>query len=373
MELQESNFPPVNLQAISRSTTHEVEATPAGRADLAFSLRLPIGWVCDPQSLVPPGDGTAWSPLAAFGNKASPGLAMVTVLWRRLNVEVPLDEWVIGQMAGLGVNLISCRLWEDARGTVVDIGGTFVGKITGPAKSQGAGAESHPAAQLAAAIPSELDAAVRAMARCDGQDALMVWGICPRESYAASADELAIAGATFNLKRAPSATGPEPLQRAAGDAPGFELLYPASWMHRPMPDTAREPGKSGLDLILAPAGSLDAFVHIKAIDARIVTDINIEKLIQDATEEMAEAGVVLTEAWQRNADTNITSTPDIEIALTAGGAVQQAAYEIHFGVVQRPPLVVCVTAIIIALKTDALACMRGRRAYKIALATVRPC
>ena len=141
---------------------------------------------------------------------------------------------------------------------------------------------------------------------------------------------------------------------------------------QPIPDNLKIPGKSGLNLILAPDGSLNAYVRVKAIDVRIVPDLSMQKLVKDATEELAEGSVTLHNAWQQNPDPVIGQTPDLELALIAQGSVQSAAYEIHFGVVQRPPLIFCVTAIVIAMQTDAIASLRGRRVYKLALATARP-
>ena len=362
MDLQAAHFPPVTLDAAALMATHRaMDASPPGREDLAFTLKLPQGWACDPTSLVSPGDGSKWTPLAVFGNRESNQVAMVAVLWRKLEVEVPLDQWIAFQTARLNVDIISFRTWNDARGMVIDVGGTFVGHITAPGQPVGK-SDAGP----------QLSAAVRAMARCDAQDVFTVWGICARDSYPDVAQDLAIAAASFELKRAPSRQTMEAMQCVGAAAPAFEVFCPASWTHQPIPDNLPLPGKSGLNLILAPSGALDGFVRVKAIDVRVVSDLTMDRLVQDATEELAEGNITLSANWLPASDPAIVSTPDLEAALIAGGLVQQAPYEIHFGVVQRPPLIFCVTAIVAAPNTDAIACMRGRRAYTIALATSRP-
>jgi hypothetical protein len=362
MELREEDFQPATLDAAALAATHgRLEASPPGREDLAFSLMLPKNWEIDPATLVPHGNGSQWTPLAAFGSREFRAPVLVAVLWRKVEVEVSLEDWMAFEMAVLKVNVLSFRIGEDERGKVVDIGGTCIGVITAPGQAVDPGDAK-----------SQMKGAVRVMARTDGQDAFLVWGMSEREAYPAVAEALAVAGATFRLKRGASATGMEAMQRVSGTAPGFELLAPASWTLQPIPDNVRSAGKSGLNLILAPSGSLDGFVRVKAIDTRVVTGLSMDKLVQDATEEMAEGSVTMTTNWQQDSDPGLPLTPDLEIGLVAGGGMQQAAYEIAFGVVQRPPLVFCVTAILVSAKTDALANLRGRRVYKLALATARP-
>jgi hypothetical protein len=361
MELREEHFRPAPLEAPALEATHRThEVSPPGRADLAFRLQLPNAWVCDPASVVAPGDGKAWTPLAVFAEKDSSRPALVTVLWRTLDVEVPLDDWIGMQMGLLKVDIISARLAQGNHSMVVDIGGTFVGLISPPGQPPNPGTDQ------------QVKAAVRAMARCDGQDIFMVWGMCAREVYLDLADDLAIAGASFQIARPPSGTGMEPIQQLTGSEPAFAVAAPASWTHQPIPEEMRKPGKSGLNLILAPSGSLDGFIRVKAIDTRVITGLNGPQLVQDATEECAEGSVQLTGNWQQLDDPVIQNTPDLEVALVTSGLVQNAPYDVHFAIVQRPPLLFCVTAVVVALATDPIASLRGRRAYKIALSSVRP-
>ncbi len=368
MDQQTFDFPlvdTINKQAVE--LTHQrMQIVPAGRPDLAFEITLPKSWANDPSATAPAGDGADWTVLAAMAEKPAPNppsaepatiaFTLVTVMWRKLKFEVPLNEWAAMQIAALQVQMHSMKMWGDGRGPVIDVGGSAHGTLQ----------------RLEGGEPrSGIPVVLRAMLRCDAQDAFMVWGMSTPQDYPKVAGDLLIAGAYFALTRPVSPTGPEPLQRAAIVEPAVELLHPASWAFRPVNLPAPVPGKGGLDLLLIEDDALRGYVRVKAIDQRITQAKSMDALKQDATEEMASASVQLDKPWADDPDPILHNIPNLTAAFITTGTLAGNPSELHFGVVNRPPLLLCVTALAVPATVNAIACMRTRRAYGLALQTAR--
>jgi hypothetical protein len=377
VKINKKDFPAVEtVDPNQLSTTHRVvELAPSGREDLAFRLMLPVGWADDPSAMNPPGDGADWIPLAVFaptpGTDGAPKLsasidvavqdwALVSVLWRRLEFEVPLEVWAMLQLRSLNVDINFARLWNDGVGLVMDVGGVCAGVVQPPA-----GTKSGTSAQKGTAVP----AVWRAMIRANGPNVFMVWGYATPGGYAGSGRDLLVAGASFRIEQA-TQSGFEAMHRAAAVNPNFSPAYPASWIHRAAPEDVKMPaGKSGFDLLLIADETLKGYLHIKAIDVRAMQVESMDRLAKDAAEELADGGITLLEPWSPLVNSTILSTPDLEKAFVGKGIVQNFVYELYFGVVRRPPMLFCVTATVAPFEADVMMNLRGQKAYAIALAS----
>ena len=360
--MTDADFPSLGETPIDTSDTCHIEINSAARPELTFQLSLPNGWAHDPDSTGSIGEGSVWTPLAVFGEKpedagevAPRDWAVVTVLWRKLEFEVPMDEWTAVELGQMQVTIDTMRLWDDGRGPVIDAGGTTVGTIDDPAGGE----------------PTQIPAVVRAIVRSDGDNAFMVWCMATTGAYARASEAFRLAGATFELQQSTGADI-ETLLCATADAPAFGVAYPESWQFQPVQTPAEVTGKSAVDLLLIDQGLLKGYLRVTAIDLELVEPGPLDALLSDAMEEMEQAGVTPQANWSELADPVILSIPDLKAAYSTTGLLQDAAYELHFGIVLRGSLLFCVTALVLPIQAEALMCLRGHRAYAIALKTAEP-
>jgi hypothetical protein len=362
MTLTEADFPSI-AAASPAGIPFDIE--PPGRPELAFRLHLPSNWASEPSVTQSPGDGSAWTTLGAFAEK--PGAesptpppqqwAAIMVLWRRLEFEVPLDEWVAVELGGMQVDIAMARILHDARGLVVDAGGTCMGALSSPNPEE---------------PPVNLQLVVRAIVRADGRNVFAVWCTTTPEAYPAVRDHVASAGASFVLLH-PAGGSSEALACAQAADPAFDLVYPSSWLHQPVETPPTVSGKkSALGLVLAEEQLLKAYIRVKAVDLRQFQPESVEALLQDATGEMAQAGVAPQGPWVQLQDPMLLSIAGLHEAYTAPGLLQDVPYELHFGIAVRPPLLFCVTALVLPLQADARMSMRGHRAYAMVLESAVP-
>jgi hypothetical protein len=366
----EFDFPTIEtIRPSDVAATHrQARIVPRNRPELSFSLLIPNDWQDDdPAAAGPAGVGHEWTALAVFGIKpsskqCSPDLAswkLISVMWKRLNVEVRLDEWSALQMAAMQIEIKSIRLWYDSTGAgVIDFGGTGLGTIAPPKQAGGASTRA--------------PAVLRTMLRIDGSNVLAVWCMADTASYALVARDFLVAGASFRLEH-PSQKPAEPMRRATtADKPAFEVNCPASWAHQPQPVPLEIKGKSALNLLLVQDDLLKALVRVKAIDMGVARVVSTESLQSDVAAELAEGAVSLQQAWTPLADPIIASVPNFVEAYVAGAVLQGQPYEAHFAVVRRDPIVFCVTMLVVPMQFDAISCMRGHRAYELALRSAAP-
>jgi hypothetical protein len=354
------DFPPLET-AQPGVNCRRMEIVPSGRPDLSFRLTLPAGWANDPDPVSAPGDGSAWPALAVFAEKPGaeysgatlPQWAIVSVLWRKVDFEVPIGEWTALELSAMQLEIQTLRLWNDAHGPAIDAGGTTVGVID----------------QLAAE-PARVPVILRAIIRTNGSRAFAVWCMATHEAYPAARENFALAGSSFEFLQ-PVQAGIEPIELASAANPAFEVAHPASWMQRAVPTPAGVLGKSALDLLLIHEQNLLGLVRVKAVDLRLVQPSSIDSLMNDALEEMAEVGIAPRAPWTPNSDPLILSTPDLQAAVVSEGVVQDSRYELHFGVVHRQPLLFCVSALVAPIQADAGLYLRGHRAYAMALESLR--
>jgi hypothetical protein len=359
MTFSDADFP---VPDSAMNAGNRFEIVPPGRPELAFGLHLPAAWANDPSAVDTSADGTNWTSLAAFAEKPSGespltrGWAVVSVLWRRLEFEVPLDEWAAVQLGGMQVDIAMMRSFNEANGLVIDAGGACQGVVNPLNPQEG---------------PASIPIVLRAMVRADGQNVFAVWCMATPDAYPAARDHFATAGASFALLH-PTGTSIEALARAEAVNPPFGLLYPSSWLHQPVDTPSTVAGKSALDLMLVEDQLLKGYIRVKAVDLRQVRPTSVEVLLQDAVEELAQAGVVAQGPWSQLPDPTILSIPDLRGAYTAPGQLQDTPYELHYGIALRPPTLFCVTALVLPLNADALMCLRGHRAYEIVLKSAAP-
>jgi len=144
-----------------------------------------------------------------------------------------------------------------------------------------------------------------------------------------------VAIATNSFKLLLKASGSPKLEQwldSSGGKPAFHVAYPASWKSRPVAKPV--PGKSAVDILLARGNELAGYVRVKATGVR-------------RTEELLTAHV-------------------------AGGRLGEKAVELRIALFARGGLVFALSTISVEKSENPVLWMRSKRAYEIALKTVRP-
>ena len=257
-------------------------------------------------------------------------------------------------MNAMRIELKTYRVWSDGQAIVYDVGGVGVGTIT-----QTATQTSTSSAPLI----------TRVMVRTDGQDVIAVMGMASEDFYPSYSRDLMIAGATLRLQRAPQGS-PEGFRRAVASNPSFEVFYPTSWSPQPVPPNA--PGISAVNIALVEGQHLKGLVHVKALDTNIVAAPDPEALTSEATAEFTAAGVTLPSPWVPQTDQMLLRTPGLQRASISTASVAGSAVEVQLSVVHRPPLTFCISAIIAPPHVEPISCMRGHKAYSVALLSAKP-
>jgi hypothetical protein len=156
---------------------------------------------------------------------------------------------------------------------------------------------------------------------------------------------------------------------ASATGPDFVVAHPATWSWRPVPPMAA--GKSAIDIYLAHDNRLMGYVRVKSSAPGVATPAPAQAALAQATAELREAGVTALTAWVPETDPAILATADLQTAFVAEGKLGDANVELRIGLLDRGAQF-AVTLIAVRRAHDVMTWMRSKRAFEIALITVRP-
>jgi hypothetical protein len=339
------SFPVTGFNLEGLEKTHNlVRFTPDADSSAAFSLVLPKTWAMEKDLGSQPAGFAQLMRIGLFLEKRSPDAAIVQVYLTRLPFEVALRDWMEFLAVNFKTKLVSCEEYEFACGSVVDAGGLY-----GPPTDQHV---------------------VRIVVHADGGRIFAVVAMVRADRYPLSLRDISIATNSFNLLHPAGPSRLEPLLEYSGGEPRFRVAYPASWVSNEVAKPL--PGKSGIDIVLSSGGRMLSYLRVKATLIGDAQEPNSDSLERVAVEELQEAGVVPATKWARDNDSSINRVKGLSSISLANAKFMGQDAEIRFGAVRRGTLLFTVTLLSLPKSADPVLWMRSKRAYEIALATVRP-
>jgi hypothetical protein len=303
---------------------------------------LPKGWITEDPGEQKDAIGQLLK-IGLFADRAGPDPSVVQVFYARMPIEVGVRDWLEYTALQFGTKLVYCRNLRFACGPVVDAGGLY-----GPEQNQ----------QVA-----------RLVAHPDGGRIFLVATMTPRFRYDAERNNVAIATNSFKLLRPSDSPQLEQWLDSAGGDPAFHVAYPASWTSRAV--EKRIPGKSGVDLLLVVQQELAAYVRVKATDPGRTDSPAGAAALKIATEEIEEGGLTMASPWTEDRDPGLERLENLSAAHSASARLNGEPVEVRFSQLDRGGLIFSMTSISVEKSKNAILWMRARRAYEIALGTVR--
>jgi hypothetical protein len=326
-------------------TRNKVEVTPQGDISLSYSLLLPDNWVKEQEEAAGfAWPGGKWARIGLFSeNRNRPDMVVVQVYCTRIPFEVSLLDWMELEAERYGTRLTSCQLYEHATGRVVDAEGVYGS--------------------------SENEHIVRLVAQIGNGRIFLLVGMVAAARYSAVKEDISAVVGSFNLLQRAGTGHLENIQTIIGAAPAFSVDYPQSWLARGA--ASKIQGKSGLDLLLARNQQLMAHIRVKAVsqDTEVLSaSIASEK----ATEELQEAGVQITSDWKVDEDRAVNTVGGLTSVVIGDGLLSGSPVEVREGFLKKGHLWFAITLLSAPKSVDRILWMRSKRAYEIALASVRP-
>jgi hypothetical protein len=207
------------------------------------------------------------------------------------------------------------------------------------------------------------------VAHADSARIFMVVAMVAAARYSAVQRDIAIAVSSFKLQKPAGAAVLENYLTVSGGDPSFDVVYPMSWVSRAV--TTPIPGKSGVDLLLSRDQLMMAYVRVKAV-RRDIEPLNLTTAVSQATAELREAAVELTSNWQPDLDSFVNQQQGLKGALLAKALLNSKPVEVRLALLERKSLWFAVTLLSVLKSDDRVLWMRSKRAYEIALASVKP-
>jgi hypothetical protein len=330
------------------STHNHLQVTPLGDPALAYSVVLPKRWVSETDMGEQQASIGMPIRIGLYAEKTEADTAVVEVTVTALTTEVPLRDWLQFQ-ADLSDQQMLQSVHRSFAGVPVIDQGTLYG-------------------------PKEHRQVVRTVAFADGARVFTLMAMAPTVHYEQVKRDITIAVTTFALLNPTGSRAFEPwLAARPGGDPGFCVAYPESWRLRPL--GAPLPGRSAVDLLLASNDEnerLLAYLRVKAIDPSAGGGSGTPReRLATAGDELADAGVALKSAWREDDDPSLTMIEDTLGLWTAHGRLGESDVEIRVGVLERDLTEFVVSLMSVRHEDDRLVWMRSKRAYEIALGSVK--
>lgn len=200
-----------------------------------------------------------------------------------------------------------------------------------------------------------------------GDKIFKVSGTAEKSQYEEYKEAFHILVGGFKLPKHPGNKYAEPLEEYQEDAPiPLRFSFPKSWSLT-IPEGA-PPGKYVADLRLIGEEQLMGYIRVKGIDKAVYSEIDLNKLYDDALEEFSEVGLhthKVIDSW--NMDTEGTDFLPENISRSVAGEINQHQVEVRVTVLQTDTGYYVTSALIPAREANRLVWMREKRAMEIVL------
>jgi hypothetical protein len=343
--MSELSFPISGVDLSQLQATHDlVKVDPAGLSHLSFSLILPKGWVAE-DDLGEQEDAIGQlMRIGLFADRVGPDATVVQVAVAKIPFEIDVRDWLEDQARVFETQLVYCQEVQFASGPGVDAGGLY-----GPIDNQ---------------------QVIRMVAHADAARIFLVTVMTPFFRYNDQRNNVAIATNSFKLLKPSGSPKLEQWLDTVGGKPSFHVAYPASWKSRPV--EKHIPGKSAVEILLAREKELAGYLRVKATDPAVAGKLSTHEALKAATEELQEGAVILTSAWQEDQSPGVQRIEERLAAYVTNGQLGERSVELRAAFFERGGLAFALTSISVQKSENPVLWMRSKRAYQIALETVRP-